>query len=121
MNGPSLAAPPPPLAAGRASTMRSVFSNWAGLATNALLSLLLTPILVHGLGSLYFGMFMLVASVLDSCGLLDFGMRTATFRFLARYHGSGERDELNRTFASGMVIACASASLRPIDPICGVQ
>jgi len=68
---------------GRASALRSVFANWAGLGVNALLSLVLTPILVHGLGSLYFGMYMLVAAVLDSCGLLDFGMRTAMFRFLA--------------------------------------
>lgn len=108
---PSLSPLPPPVADGQASTLRSVMSNWAGLGINALLSLLLTPILLHGLGSLYFGMFMLVAAVLDSCGLLDFGMRTATFRFLARYYGSGERDELNRTFASGMVIACGSATL----------
>jgi O-antigen/teichoic acid export membrane protein len=109
--GPSLSPMPPPVSGGHASTFRSVISNWAGLGINALLSLLLTPILLHGLGSLYFGMFMLVAAVLDSCGLLDFGMRTATFRFLARYRGSGERDELNRTFASGMVIAFGSATL----------
>jgi O-antigen/teichoic acid export membrane protein len=95
----------------RPSTVRNVFANWTGLGINALLSLLLTPILIHGLGNLYFGMFMLVASLLDSCWLLDFGMRTAMFRFLARFRGSGEREELNRTFASGMVIACCSASL----------
>jgi O-antigen/teichoic acid export membrane protein len=71
----------------------------------------LTPILVRGLGNLYFGMLMLVASVLDSCWLLDFGMRTAMFRFLARHRGSGEREELDRTFASGMVIVCCSAGL----------
>ncbi len=100
-----------PIVAPRASTMRSVIANWAGLGVNALLSLVLTPILVHGLGNLYFGMFMLVASVLDSCWLLDFGMRTAMFRFLARYRGSGEREELDRTFASGMVIAFCSAGL----------
>lgn len=99
------------LVAPRASTMRSVVANWAGLGVNAFLSLVLTPILVRGLGSLYFGMFMLVASVLDSCWLLDFGMRTAMFRFLARYRGSGEREELDRTFASGMVIAFCSAGL----------
>jgi O-antigen/teichoic acid export membrane protein len=97
--------------AARASALRSVFANWAGLGVNALLSLILTPILVHGLGSLYFGMYMLVAAVLDSCGLLDFGMRTAMFRFLARYVGSGEREELDRTFASGIVIACCSTAL----------
>ncbi len=91
--------------------MRSVIANWAGLGVNALLSLVMTPILLHGLGNLYFGMYMLVASVLDSCGLLDFGMRTASFRFLARHYGSGEREELDRTFASGMVITCCSAVL----------
>jgi O-antigen/teichoic acid export membrane protein len=94
-----------------ASALRSVFSNWAGLGVNALLSLILTPILVHGLGGLYFGMYTLVAAVLDSCGLLDFGMRTALFRFLARFVGSGEREELDRTFASGIVIACCSTAL----------
>jgi O-antigen/teichoic acid export membrane protein len=108
---PCSAAPASPIAGDRASTLRSVLSNWSGLGVNALLSLLMTPILVHGLGSLYFGMFMLVASVLDSCGLLDFGLRTALFRFLARYRGSGERDELDRTFASGMAIAFCSAGL----------
>jgi O-antigen/teichoic acid export membrane protein len=96
---------------GKASTLRSVFANWAGLGINALLSLILTPILVHGLGSLYFGMFMLVGSALDSCWLLDFGLRSALFRFFARYHGSGEREELDRTFASGALIACCSAAL----------
>src|SRR6266568_1060417 len=107
----SVSAQPPAVTVANASTLRNVFANWAGLGINALLSLLLTPILIHGLGNLYFGMFMLVASLLDSCWLLDFGMRTAMFRFLSRFRGSGEREELDRTFASGMVIACCSASL----------
>jgi O-antigen/teichoic acid export membrane protein len=107
MNAPTAVAAP----VARTSALRSVFANWAGLAINALLSLILTPILVHGLGTLYFGMYMLVAAVLDSCGLLDFGMRTAMFRFLARYVGSGEREELDRTFVSGLVIACCSTAL----------
>ena len=99
----------PPVA--KTSALRSVFANWGGLAINALLSLILTPILVHGLGGLYFGMYTLVSAVLDSCGLLDFGMRTALFRFLARYVGGGEREELDCTFASGIVIACCSTAL----------
>jgi O-antigen/teichoic acid export membrane protein len=103
--------PAPPAAPSRASTLRSVVANWVGLGVNALLSLFLTPILVHGLGNLYFGMFMLVGSALDSCWLLDFGMRTAMFRFIARYRGSGERHELDRTFVSGVVMACCSAVL----------
>jgi O-antigen/teichoic acid export membrane protein len=107
----AVSAQPPTVTAVKASTLRNVFANWAGLGINAMLSLLLTPILIHGLGNLYFGMFMLVASLLDSCWLLDFGMRTAMFRFLSRFRGSGEREELDCTFASGMVIAFCSASL----------
>ena len=95
----------------RTSPLRSVFANWAGLGVNATLSLVLTPVLVHGLGNLYFGMYMLVMAVLDSCGLLDFGMRTAMFRFLARHVGSGQREELERSFASGFLIACTSTAL----------
>ncbi len=95
----------------RTSPLRSVMANWAGLGVNAVLSLVLTPVLVHGLGNLYFGMYMLVVAVLDSCGLLDFGMRTAMFRFLARHVGGGQREELERSFASGFVIACTSTAL----------
>ncbi len=117
---PYPAAEPTAADAAPASTLRSVVANWAGLGVNALLSLVLTPILVRGLGNLYFGMFMLVASVLDSCWLLDFGMRSAMFRFLARHRGSGEREELDRTFASGLVIACCSAALILLVPVAAV-
>jgi len=102
----------------RISTLRSVVSNWAGLITSALLSLILTPILIRGLGNLYFGMFMLVTSLLDSCWLLDFGMRTAMFRYIARYRGTGEREELNRTFSSGIVLAGISATLIVVLALC---
>ncbi len=92
------------------STLRSVVSNWAGLVISGVISLVLTPILVHGLGDFYFGMFTLVASLLDSYWLLDFGMRTTIFRFVARYQGSGRRHELDETFASGLAIVLISAS-----------
>lgn len=88
-----------------------VLSNWAGLAVNTVLSLVLTPILVHGLGDANYGMWMLVASLLDSSWLLDFGMRATVFRFVARYQGAGERESLNVTFASGVAVVLASAAV----------
>ena len=89
--------------------LHGVLSNWAGLAVNTVLSLVLTPILVHGLGDANYGMWMLVASLLDSSWLLDFGMRATVFRFVARYQGAGEREALNETFASGVAVVLGSA------------
>lgn len=94
----------------RKSALHSVLSNWAGLAVNTVLSLALTPILVHGLGDANYGMWMLVASLLDSSWLLDFGMRATVFRFVARYQGSGEREALDMTFSSGVAVVFASAA-----------
>ena len=69
-----------------------------GLAINGLISFLLTPLLVHGLGDLFFAMWMLVTTLLDSSWLLDFGMRTTVFRFVALYQGARQRKDLDETF-----------------------
>jgi O-antigen/teichoic acid export membrane protein len=91
--------------------LRSVVSNWAGLVVNGLLSFVLTPLLVHDLGDVYFAMWMLVTSLLDSSWLLDFGMRTTVFRFVARYQGAKQRDDLDETFASGFAFSLALAGV----------
>lgn len=105
------AAPSTAKPAERVFPLGSVASNWAGLAINGALSVALTPILIHGLGDVYFGMWVLVTSLLDSSWLLDFGMRTAVFTFVARHWGARQREQLNLTFASGFAVAIASAGV----------
>ena len=56
-------------------------------------------------------MWMLVTSLLESSWLLDFGMRTTVFRFVALYQGSKQRDALDETFASGFAISFAVAGV----------
>jgi len=91
--------------------LRSVVSNWAGLIVNGVLSFVLTPLLVHALGDVYFAMWMLGTSLLESSWLLDFGMRTTVFRFVARYQGAQQRDALDETFASGFAVSSAIAGV----------
>ncbi len=91
--------------------LRSIVSNWAGLVVNGVLSFVLTPLLVRGLGDTYFAMWMLVTSLLESSWLLDFGMRTTVFRFVARYQGAKQRDALDETFASGFAISSGVAAV----------
>lgn len=84
--------------------VRNVLSNWVGLVVFGVVSFILTPILIHGLGDLYYGMWILVSSVFDYCGLLDIGMRTTIQRYVARLRGANERENLAETFTTALVL-----------------
>src|ERR1035438_6610742 len=97
---------------------RGFFSTWAGLIINAVVLLLLTPVLVHGLGAFYYGMWILVSSVTDNYGLLDIGMTYSMQRFVARYRGANDRRAMNETFMTGMsVAACISLAVFVVTAI----
>ena len=85
--------------------LKNIFSNWLGLVVMGLISVVLTPAMVHGLGPLYYGMWALVGSLVDYSGMLDMGMRATLFRYVAFFRGANQRDSLNQTFATGMLIA----------------
>jgi O-antigen/teichoic acid export membrane protein len=88
----------------------NVLSNWLGLLITGIVSFVLTPVLIHGLGNFYYGMWVLVASIVDYYGLLDLGMRWSMFRFVARFKGADERVALNEMFATALATVCSIAS-----------
>jgi O-antigen/teichoic acid export membrane protein len=90
---------------------RGFLSTWAGLIVNGIVTILLTRVLVHGLGNFYYGLWILVSSVLDYYGLLDMGMRYSLQRFVARYGGANERQALNETFMTGASMAACIAAV----------
>ena len=85
--------------------LKNILSNWVGIVILGLIGIVLTPIMVHGLGNLYYGMWILAASIGDYSGLLDLGMRTTIFRFVAYYRGGNQRSDLDQAFATGLVIS----------------
>ncbi len=89
---------------------RGFLSTWAGLIVNGIVTILLTRVLVHGLGNFYYGLWILVSSVLDYYGLLDIGIRYSMQRFVARYGGANERQALNETFMTGASMAVCIAT-----------
>ena len=84
---------------------KSVLSNWFGLIWAGLISFLLTPLMIHRLGVVYYGMWILAASLLDYYGLIDMAVRVALFRFISRFKGAGERESLNSTLSTALCIA----------------
>ena len=99
-----------PVAKTNSRMFRGFLSTWAGLIVNGIVTFLLTRVLVHGLGNFYYGLWILVSSVLDYYGLLDMGVRYSMQRFVARYGGANERNALNETFMTGVSMAACIAT-----------
>ena len=90
---------------------RSILSNWVGLVVLAASTALLTPIMIHHLGTVDFGIWVLASSILDYYGLLDLGMRSAMFRYVALFRGGTRREEVDRTFSSALLLVTGTAVL----------
>ncbi|MFZ0745165.1 MAG: oligosaccharide flippase family protein, partial [Terracidiphilus sp.] len=88
---------------------RSIFSNWFGLVALAACTAFLTPIMIHHLGAVDYGVWVLAGSVLDYYGLLDIGMRGAMFRYVGTFRGSNAREEVDRTFSSALFMVIVTA------------
>src|SRR6266446_8447321 len=91
--------------------LRSIFSNWLGLVVMGATSVVLTPILIHGLGDFYYGLWILVVSALDYYGVLDLGMRPALFRAVAWSKGANDRAAMHETLLSALAFTVAAGFL----------
>ena len=91
--------------------LRSVLSNWMTMVILGVISFLLTPLLIHSLGMIHYGMWILVASVLDHYVLLDMGLHTTLQRFVARMKGRNEREALTQIFSTAYGLGVIAAIL----------
>jgi O-antigen/teichoic acid export membrane protein len=85
--------------------IRSICFNYIGMIITGLVGFLLTPVLIHGLGDYHCGMWILVASIVDYYGLADLGIRFTLQRHVARFNGTDQREALDRTFISALVMS----------------
>jgi len=104
--------------------VKGVSFNLVSLVLSAVLSLILTPIMIRGLGQYYYGMWVLVMSLVDQYGLLDIGMGSTLARFTGYFAGSERRSALDETLSTSMAFAVwisiaicvATAAFTPLLP-----
>src|SRR3954462_1284121 len=76
--------------------LRNVACNWTGFLVNAVITLALTPYLLHTLGVGRYGVWILASSIIGYYGLLDIGLRAGVTQYLTRciairdFRGAGE-------------------------------
>lgn len=68
--------------------------SYSGLALNILIGLIYTPWVIHSIGTDDYGLYTLSLSII-SLFVFDFGLSTATTRYLSKYIGEGRQQDAN--------------------------
>jgi O-antigen/teichoic acid export membrane protein len=79
---------------------RNVISNYANTGTKAVLALVMTPVLVNGLGTEAFGVWTLVGSFTFYLKLLDFGFGHTALKAVAEYEARGDRSGMREAIST---------------------
>jgi O-antigen/teichoic acid export membrane protein len=96
---------PAPASRGTVSlVLRNITSSWAMLAVNTVISFVLSPIVVHALGSVYYGVWSLLMQFTGYLWLFDFGVRESVIKYVAQYDASGEDDKLETTVRTAISV-----------------
>lgn len=93
------------------SLFRSLTSNWFGLVAAIAVGFLLSPVVVHALGREAYGLLTLAVTITGQLAILEFGVRSATVRFLSDGWAKQKREEAANVFHSALTIAFGSALL----------
>jgi len=73
-----------------------------GPALALVAGLLLSPYVIHHLGDERYGIWVLVFSLVDYYGLVDFGFRSAVVKYAAHFRATGEMDRLETLISTGL-------------------
>lgn len=91
--------------------LRNVFSNWTCYAASLIVNFFISPFVVHHLGNTGYGVWTLIVSLTGYLGLLDFGVRGAVTRYVAKFHTTEEDQDASLVASSGMLIFSAAGLL----------
>lgn len=86
------------------SAVRSVLWNWGTFVFTVAITFVLSPFVVRHLGNTNYGIWVLLASLVGYLGLLDFGVRGAVTRYVARLHAEAADTEASRLTSTALTI-----------------
>ncbi|HEV2713556.1 MAG TPA: oligosaccharide flippase family protein, partial [Gaiellaceae bacterium] len=87
---------------------RNVGSNYLMTAASMAVALVMTPVLVHGLGTIEFGVWALVGSLVWYLPLLEFGFGAATVKYVAEHAARADSERFQRTVATSFWVLCVA-------------
>lgn len=83
-----------------------VILSYVGIATQNIISIIYTPIMLRLLGQSEYGLYNLVYSVVSYLGLLSFGFGSAFIRYYSKYKVKDDKEGMARINGMFMIIFC---------------
>lgn len=83
-----------------------VILSYLGIATQNIISIIYTPIMLRLLGQSEYGLYNLVYSVVSYLGLLSFGFGSAFIRYYSKYKVKDDKEGMARINGMFMIIFC---------------
>ena len=92
------------------SLLLGAATNWAAFAAALVVSFFLAPYLIAHLGDARYGVWCVVESILAYFTLFDLGIAACLVRFVAKFHTTNERTELNKLVSACLIIFAIAAA-----------
>jgi O-antigen/teichoic acid export membrane protein/SAM-dependent methyltransferase len=92
---------------GRRSLSGNALWNVAAASANIGVTFLVTPYMLSRIGASHYGLLLFLLSLTGFMGVMDFGIRDATLRFVSHYHGRGDLARVNRVVGTSSALQLA--------------
>src|SRR5436309_981932 len=74
--------------------VRNVSSSWFALGIDVIVGILLSPFILHRLGDVAYGIWVLIFSITGYYGLFDLGIRSSIVRYASKFAATDSKEEL---------------------------
>jgi O-antigen/teichoic acid export membrane protein len=91
--------------------MRNVFANWGSYFIGALVGFLMMPFMVHQLGDVKYGIWILVINFTGYLGLLDLGISSSIVKYVAEFRAKKDIHGLNEVCSTAFYFYLVSGVL----------
>ncbi|HEV2647170.1 MAG TPA: oligosaccharide flippase family protein [Acidobacteriaceae bacterium] len=90
---------------------RNVLFNWFGAIVNMAVGFFLSPFILHRLGDVAYGVWVLAISVVAYLGFLDLGMQTSVLRFVSKGHTVKDHEGASDAISAALWVRLQIAGL----------
>jgi O-antigen/teichoic acid export membrane protein len=74
--------------------LKNVGSTWSALAINVVVGIVLSPFILHHLGDVAYGIWVIIFAATGYYGLFDLGIRSSIIRYVSKYTATNDREKL---------------------------
>ena len=83
---------------------QNILSNWFALAVTTVAGFFLSPFVVHHLGNVVYGVWVIITSLVAYMNLLDLGLQSAVVRFVSKGIAQENHEESGQTVSGALWI-----------------